>query len=82
MTEKPNYSLDITNDVCPMTFVKTKLLIERMHAGETVEVRLKGSEPLANVPRSVAELGHEIVWTKREDGEASDGIHRILIHKK
>ena len=82
MTEKPNYSLDITNDVCPMTFVKTKLLVERMQAGETVEVRLKGSEPLVNVPRSIMELGHEIVWTKREGGEGAEGIHRILIRKK
>jgi TusA-related sulfurtransferase len=82
MTEKPNYSLDITNEVCPMTFVKTKLLVERMASGEMVEVRLKGSEPLLNVPRSIAELGHEILTTVREDGEADDGVHRILIRKK
>jgi TusA-related sulfurtransferase len=82
MTEKPNYSLDITNEVCPMTFVKTKLLVERMHSGEVVEVRLKGIEPLGNVPRSILELGHEIVGTIREDGESEDGIHRIRIRKK
>ena len=29
-----------------MTFVKTKLLLERMKAGETVEIRLTGEEPL------------------------------------
>ncbi len=82
MTEKPNYSLDITNEVCPMTFVKTKLLVERIPSGEMVEVRLKGSEPLGNVPRSIVELGHEIVKTTRESGEPEDGIHRILIRKK
>ncbi|MDO8606967.1 MAG: sulfurtransferase TusA family protein [Phaeospirillum sp.] len=82
MTEKPNYSLDITNEVCPMTFVKTKLLLERMPSGEVVEVRLKGSEPLGNVPRSITELGHDILRTVREDGEPNDGIHRILIRKK
>ncbi len=82
MTEKLNYSLDITTEVCPMTFVKTKLLVERMPSGELLEVRLKGSEPLGNVPRSITELGHEIVSTTREDGEAEDGIHRILIRKK
>ena len=82
MTEKPNYSLDITNEVCPMTFVKTKLQIERMASKETLEVRLKGSEPLGNVPKSITELGHEIVRSLREDGEAEDGIHRILIRKK
>jgi TusA-related sulfurtransferase len=82
MTEKPNYSLDITADVCPMTFVKTKLRIERMAAGETLEVRLKGREPIENVPRSLGELGHEIISTIREDGEEADGVHRLLVRKK
>ena len=82
MTDKPNYSLDITDEVCPMTFVKTKLLVERMASGEMLEVRLKGAEPLGNVPGSIAELGHEIISTTREPDEGSDGIHRLLIRKK
>lgn len=82
MTEKPNYSLDITGELCPMTFVKTKLRVERMPSGETLEVRLKGLEPLGNVPRSITELGHEIVSMVREDGEGEHGIHRLLIRKK
>ncbi|MBI3446639.1 MAG: sulfurtransferase TusA family protein [Magnetospirillum sp.] len=82
MTEKPNYSLDITNEVCPMTFVKTKLLVERMVSGDVVEVRLKGAEPLGNVPRSITELGHEILSLKPEAGEGTTGIHRLVIRKK
>jgi TusA-related sulfurtransferase len=82
MTDNGNYYLDITGEVCPMTFVRTKLLVERMTSGEMAEVRLRGAEPLANVPRSVAELGHEIVSLGAEDGEAKDGIHRLLIRKK
>lgn len=82
MTENGNYYLDITGEVCPMTFVRTKLLVERMASGEIAEVRLRGVEPLANVPRSVAELGHEIVSLDAEDGEAADGIHRLVIRKK
>lgn len=65
-----------------MTFVKTKLLIERAASGESMEVRLKGLEPLNNVPRSIAELGHEIVSMTREPGEAEDGIHRLVLRKK
>lgn len=81
MTEKANYYLDITADVCPMTFVRTKLLVERMAPGETLELRLKGAEPLANVPRSVAELGHEIVGPMPEDEADSGGAYRMLIRK-
>lgn len=40
-----------------MTFVKTRLLIEKMGAGETAEIHLVGEEPIENVPASVLELG-------------------------
>lgn len=56
-----DFALDITRDVCPLTFVKTKLLLERMAPGETAEIRLIGKEPLENVPRSVRDHGHEVV---------------------
>ena len=81
MTEIANYYLDITGELCPMTFVKTKLVIEKMQSGDTLEVRLKGNEPIRNVPRSVKELGHTILSFDPEPGEAADGIHRIWIKK-
>ena len=77
-----DFFIDITDQVCPMTFVKTKLLIERMKAGQTVEVRLKGHEPLVNVPRNVTDHGHEVISLEREDeDQPEDGIHRLLIKK-
>ncbi len=82
MLDKPNYSLDITGELCPMTFVKTKLLVERMASGEVAEVRLKGAEPLGNVPRSITELGHDIVAMTPENGQGPNGIHRLIIRKK
>ncbi|MBF0373920.1 MAG: sulfurtransferase TusA family protein [Alphaproteobacteria bacterium] len=81
MTKAADYYLDITGEVCPLTFVKTKLLIEKMRAGEVAEIRLKGAEPLANVPRSVRELGHEIMTFAPENGETDAGVHRLWIRK-
>ena len=81
VTEQLDYTLDITAEVCPLTFVKTKLLIEKMRSGQVAEVRLKGAEPLGNVPRSVRELGHDILSMTLEDGEPADGIHRLRIRK-
>lgn len=81
MTEKANYYLDITGDLCPMTFVRTKLLVERMTSGEILEVRLKGVEPLSNVPKSIAELGHFILSLTPENTDAPSGVHRLLIRK-
>ncbi|MCR4376551.1 MAG: sulfurtransferase TusA family protein [Rhodospirillales bacterium] len=74
------YFLDITNDVCPMTFVRTKLLIEKMRPGERAEVRLQGAEPLSNVPRSVREIGHTIVsLTPENPAGPADGPHRLVL---
>ena len=53
--------LDITHLLCPMTFVRTKLALEGMAAGEILRVRLNAGEPLENVPRSVREMGHEVL---------------------
>ena len=81
VTEDANYYLDITGEVCPLTFVKTKLLIEKMISGQVLEVRLKGVEPLSNVPRSVRDMGHEVLTMVPEDGEGRDGVHRLRIRK-
>jgi TusA-related sulfurtransferase len=50
-------TLDVTALTCPMTWVRTKLELERMAAGEALEVRCQG-EALENVPRSAREAGH------------------------
>ncbi|MCH7555763.1 MAG: sulfurtransferase TusA family protein [Proteobacteria bacterium] len=80
MSEKPDnidYFLDITADVCPMTFVKTKLLIERMSIGEVAEIRLPAGEPLENVPRSVEEHGHVLLSLAPEPGDGEVYIMRL-----
>ncbi|PKU23320.1 sulfurtransferase TusA family protein [Telmatospirillum siberiense] len=81
MTEIVNYYLDIINELCPMTFVKTKLVIEKMQSGDRLEVRLRGGEPIRNVPRSVRELGHLVLSLEPEPGEPVDGIHKLYIQK-
>jgi TusA-related sulfurtransferase len=43
-----------------MTWVRTKLALERLGAGETLEVRLPAGEAEANVPRSAREAGHAV----------------------
>ena len=53
-------SLDITGLTCPMTWVRTKLALERLPAGATLEVRCRPGEALENVPRSAREAGHGV----------------------
>lgn len=70
--------LDITHLVCPMTFVRTKLTIEKMNPGQVLEVRLNEGEPLINVPRSVEEMGHAVASLEREPGETA--IYRLIVN--
>ena len=77
MAIHPDVTLDITGEVCPMTFVRTKLQLERLPSGAVLAVRLRGDEPLRNVPRAAREEGHEILSVE-PDGDA----HRLLIRKR
>jgi TusA-related sulfurtransferase len=54
-------TLDITGLTCPLTWVRTKVELERMDPGEELAVRCRdGSEALENVPRSAREAGHAV----------------------
>lgn len=81
MDEKFDHYLDITAEVCPMTFVRTRLLIEKMSAGETAQIRLTGEEPLENVPASVTELGHDVLNIRPDPASADAEAHFISIRK-
>jgi tRNA 2-thiouridine synthesizing protein A len=53
--------VDITREVCPMTYVRTKLALEGLLPGEVLEVRLRGEEPRRNVPASARDEGHTVL---------------------
>ncbi len=53
-------ALDITGLTCPMTWVKTKLELDRLAPGDVLTVSCAPGEALENVPRSAAEAGHEV----------------------
>ena len=53
-------ALDVTDARCPMTWVRTKLALERLAPGEELVVTLPPGEALENVPRSAREAGHAV----------------------
>lgn len=57
----PDALLDVRADLCPMTFVRTRLKLDGMAPGQVLEVRFRGSEPARNLPRSLCELGQELL---------------------
>lgn len=69
--------IDITGEVCPMTFVRTRLALEKLRRGASLHVRLRGGEPLGNVPRSARELGYRV--SEPEEESPGSGIWRLSI---
>ena len=78
---EPKYFLDITKEVCPITFVKVRLQIEKMSANEVLEVSLQGEESVESIPDSIRELGHTILAMDLDplSDKASPPIYRILV---
>jgi TusA-related sulfurtransferase len=60
------WAIDVTADICPMTFVRTRLALDRMPIGAILLVRLRGEEPRRNVPRTAVAQGHAVL------GETTD----------
>jgi tRNA 2-thiouridine synthesizing protein A len=71
-------TLDITGEVCPMTYVRTRLALDRLAPGQALLVLLRGEEPRRNVPRSALEQGYEVL--SAEDG--ADGVTRVLLRRR
>ncbi len=71
------YTLDITKEHCPMTFVKTKLRLAQINIGDILEVLLTEGEPLNNVPKSAKEQGYNVLSVQHVEGN----IHKVTIQK-
>lgn len=71
----PHAVIDITREVCPMTWVRVKLRLELLEVGDTLEVLLRGAEPLRNLPRNATEAGHLV----RALDHLEDGSARLVI---
>ena len=74
--QSPDQIIDITADICPMTFVKTKLKLETMEQGQILEVTVREGEPLINLPRSVEQEGHKVLNINKENS-----FYKILIER-
>jgi len=70
-------TVDITDVVCPVTFVKAKVALEELDEGQVLSIHMNDGEPVQNVPRSVKEEGHQIL--RLIDNE--DGTYDLIVKK-
>ncbi len=70
--------VDVTGEICPMTYVRTRLALEGLQSGQVLAVTLRGEEPLGNVARSACRQGHAVLALQQN----ADGAVRLLIRRK
>lgn len=65
---QPDAQMDLRGTPCPLNFVRTKLRLEKMAAGELLEVWLDAGEPIEQVPDSLAMEGYKIEQIEERTG--------------
>jgi len=58
---KVDKTVDLRGQVCPYTFVRSKLAIEKMNIGEVLEVILDHQPAVVNVPKSMENEGQKVL---------------------
>ena len=71
-------SIDIRGEVCPYTYVRSKLAIEGMQQGQMLEIILDQKPAVENVPRSMENEGHKIL----EVTQLNQTDWKIVVRKK
>ena len=71
------YDLDLRGVACPLNFVKTRLFLDKLTAGDLLHVLLDAGEPLESVCRSLAAEGQVIESQKEQSG----GHFRVSVRK-
>ena len=77
MEWETNDRVDITDVVCPVTFVKASAALEELEDGDILAIRMREGEPVQNVPRSIKEEGHQILKLNTND----DGTYTLIVKK-
>ena len=66
--------LDLRGTPCPLNFIRTKLALEKLSAGEWLQVDLDAGEPEEMVASGLREAGHRVEQESLEAGSV-----RLLI---
>jgi sulfite reductase (ferredoxin) len=69
-------SKDLRGVACPMNFVKAKIVLDGMAAGQRLAILLDDGAPITNVPRSIQSEGHKVLEQMRK------GDHWLLLIEK
>lgn len=74
---KADRTLDIRGEVCPLTFVRSKLALEKMAPGEVLEIIVDHQPAAVSVPRSMEREGQTVLGVE----QVGEGQWRLLVRK-
>ncbi|UCD56817.1 MAG: sulfurtransferase TusA family protein [Candidatus Hydrogenedentota bacterium] len=75
---KVDKEINLKGEVCPYTFVKSKLAMEEMLPGQVLRVIVDHLPATRNVPRSMENEGNEVL----EVSELDDSDWQMVIRKR
>lgn len=74
----PDKIIDIRGEICPYTYVKSKLALENIETSQVLEIILNHKPAVENVPRSMENEGHKIL----EVSQINETDYKIVVKKK
>ena len=75
---KPDKTIDLKGEVCPYTFVKSKLALEEMGLDQVLEVVVDHEPAVENVPKSLKNEGQQVLAVDK----INDTDWKILVKKE
>lgn len=69
---------DIRGELCPFTFVRTKLALEALPIGAVLRVLVDHEPAIRNIPRSAIEWGQEVLGVEVvTEAAPATGVHPV-----
>ena len=72
----PDARLDLRGVACPLNFIRTKLVLERLVPGQILQVDLDRGEPQQQVSQALESAGHGVTCC---DHPEQQGAVRLLV---
>jgi TusA-related sulfurtransferase len=73
----PDATADLCGEICPFTFVRTKLALEALPLGGVLRVIIDHAPAARTIPRSATEWGQEVLAVQPlEDGRWAIDLRR------
>jgi len=73
---------DLRGTPCPINYVKAKIRLETLGAGDLLEIWLDDGEPIKNVPVSLKNDGQEILGIYESGADSGKKFFRVMVKKR